>query len=90
VNNPRENNVRNIVFSHFSNHFKAVPLEKPSVENFPFKTLSFVDAGLLEVAFAEVEVKQALWDYASFKSPSLDGIYFGFVKEFLDNFTYDI
>jgi hypothetical protein len=41
-----------------------------------------VKCGGLTRAFAEAEVKAAVWDCDSFKSPSPDGIYFGFLKTF--------
>jgi len=38
--------IRNAVFSHFKNHFKAHHRNRPGVENLPLKTLSFMDGGV--------------------------------------------
>ncbi|XP_024634517.1 uncharacterized protein [Medicago truncatula] len=45
--------------------------------------------GELTKPFSVEEVKKAIWDCDSFKSPGLDGVYMGFVKGFLSEFRYD-
>jgi hypothetical protein len=52
------------------------------VENLLFKQLTLVECGSLTSPFLEVEVKVAVWDCDNFKSPCLDGINFGFFKDF--------
>jgi hypothetical protein len=44
--------------------------------------LSVIEAGNLIRQFTVEEVKQAVWDCDSFKSPGPDGINFGFIKQF--------
>jgi hypothetical protein len=70
------------MFNHFDNHFKDNNMEHPRVDNFLFKSLSIVDRGDLIKLFNMEKVKQVVWNYDSFKSPGLDGINFGFVKDF--------
>ena len=76
------NHVRSAVFTHFSTHFKSSSASRPGVGGLPFRQLSGVDAGSLILPFSQEEVKQAIWDCDSFKSPGPDGVSFGFLKEF--------
>ncbi|PNX56231.1 cysteine-rich receptor-like protein kinase, partial [Trifolium pratense] len=62
------------MFSHFESHFKAPIVERPGVDDLQFKRLSQVEIGGLIKPFTEVEVKQAVWDCDSYKSPGPDGI----------------
>ncbi|GAU41808.1 hypothetical protein TSUD_299740 [Trifolium subterraneum] len=55
---------------------------RPNIANLQFKSISEADAYYLERPFAEDEVKQAVWECDSLKSPGPDGINFGFIKEF--------
>ena len=74
--------VRHTVFTHFAGHFQAQNVERPSVANLPFRTLSVLEGGRLIILFSVDEVKAAVWDCDSFKSPGPDGVNFGFIKEF--------
>lgn len=74
--------IREAVFNYFSNHFQARNVERPGVENLDFRKLSFAEAGILTKPFCLEEVKQAVWECDSYKSPGPDGVSFGFVKEF--------
>jgi hypothetical protein len=76
------NPVRQAVFSHFSSHFRARNTATPSVDNLQFRTLSFMEGGCLVKPFSVEEVKTAVWDCDSYKSPRPDCINFGFLKEF--------
>ncbi|XP_024626759.1 uncharacterized protein [Medicago truncatula] len=69
-------NVRATVYNHFSSHFQARCVNRPRVD--------------LIKPFSLEEVKKAVWDCDSFKSPGPDGISFGFVKEFLDVLKCDV
>jgi len=73
--------IRNAIFTHFSKHFKGQNVTQPGVGNLTFKTLSHVDGGGLVKPFSVDEVKVAVWDCDNFKSPGLDGVNFGFIKE---------
>jgi hypothetical protein len=72
------NHVREVVFNHFKNHFKLVPL----VHNVPFETLSSEDVVHLDNPFTKEEVKRVIWDCESFKSLGPVGVNFGFIKDF--------
>lgn len=66
--------IRSAVFAHFSSHFKSLRIDRPSVEGLHFQKLSFRKGGQLTKPFSLEEVKQAVWDYDSYKSPGPDGI----------------
>jgi hypothetical protein len=74
--------IRNAVLSHFREHFAARNASRPGVGNLPFNCLSHADGSGLTKPFSEIEVKSAVWDCDSYKSPGPDGINFGFIKEF--------
>jgi hypothetical protein len=82
--------VRQAVFSHFANHFKARNVERPGVENLSFRSLSVVEGSSLIRPFSESEVKDAVWDCDSFKSPGPDGVNFGFIKDFWEEMKGDV
>jgi hypothetical protein len=64
--------IQQAVFSHFANHFKARDVVRHGVENLWFKRLSLVEGSSLTKPFSELEVKEAVWDCDSFKSPGPD------------------
>jgi len=74
--------VRNVVYTHFAQHFKSQYEERPSVSNLQFRSLTVVEGGGLIKPFSVDEVKEAIWDCDNFKSLGLDGVNFGFIKEF--------
>jgi hypothetical protein len=74
--------IRQAVLSHFESHFKARRVDRPDVENLAFRQLNQVECGSLTLPFLEAEVKEAVWDCDSFKSPGPDGVNFGFFKDF--------
>jgi hypothetical protein len=77
-------NIRASVFNHFSNHYKSSAARCPGVDGLLFRKLSFRESSNLTKPFSLEEIKQAVWDCDSFKSPGPDGINFGFIKEFWD------
>lgn len=50
--------IRQAVFSHFANHFKARDVVRPGVENLRFKRLSLVEGSSVTKPFFELEVKE--------------------------------
>ncbi|PNX72596.1 cysteine-rich receptor-like protein kinase, partial [Trifolium pratense] len=67
-----------------SYHFEKIAKVTKSKEacDIVKKYLGRVEIGGLIKPFTEVEVKQAVWDCDSYKSPGPDGINFGFIKDF--------
>jgi len=74
--------IRGLVFNYFSSHFRFVAVERPSIENLNFNMLNVGQCGELTKPFSAEEVKQAVWDCNSFKSPGPNGVNMGFVKDF--------
>jgi hypothetical protein len=74
--------IREAVFNHFEHHFRSVRVVRPSIANLQFNSISEDDAYYLKRPFDEENVKQAVWECDNFKSLGLDGINFGFIKEF--------
>jgi len=75
-------NVREVVFDHFPSHFRKTTMERPGVESLRFRQLCLVEVGSLIRPFLSEEVKQAIWDCDSYKSPGPDGVSFRFIKQF--------
>jgi len=84
------NNIRAAVYSHFATHFKALGADRPRAENLQFRKLSCAQAGTLTKPFSITEVKKAMWDCDSYKSPGPDGINLGFIKDFWDLIHEDL
>jgi hypothetical protein len=74
--------IRNAVYSHFAGHFQSTNVDRPSVANMQFRSLSVAEGVGLIKLFSMEEVKEVVWDCDSFKSPGPDGINFGFIKDF--------
>ncbi|GAU33774.1 hypothetical protein TSUD_393360 [Trifolium subterraneum] len=82
--------IRQAVFSHFASHFKASTMDRPGVENLLFRQLTPSEGGSLVKPFSLEEVKIAVWDCDSYKSPGPDGVNFGFIKDFWPELQVDI
>ena len=82
--------IRNAVFNHFASHFQAQQMDRPSVENLQFRSLSLVEGGGLIKPFSVDKVKEVVWDCDSFKSSGPDGVNFGFIKDFWCELKDDI
>ena len=75
-------NVRRAVFSHFSSHFQASNVQRPSIEGLQFSSLSHREGASFVKLFSVEEVKAAVWDCDNYKCQVPDGITFGFIKDF--------
>jgi exonuclease III len=75
-------NIRTAVLNHFANHYRAHDVVRPGIDGLNFRKLSGAHAGNLVRPFTVEEVKQAVWDCDSFKSPGPGGINVGFIKDF--------
>ncbi|MCI49342.1 endonuclease/exonuclease/phosphatase family protein, partial [Trifolium medium] len=66
------NPIRQAVFTHFASHFKDTSVERHGVDNLRSKRLNLLESSSLTKPFSEVEVKAAVWDCDSYKSPGPD------------------
>ena len=74
-------NVRGVVFSHFSNHFQGVSVDRTTVEALNFRKLNHREGVGLIKPFSMEEVKAAVWDCDNYTCPGHNGISFGFIKK---------
>ncbi|GAU25751.1 hypothetical protein TSUD_216830 [Trifolium subterraneum] len=82
--------IRQAVFAHFASHFKASVVDTPEMDNLQFIRLSSLEGDSLTKPFSLEEVKSAVWDCDSYKSPGPDEINFGFIKDFWPELQADI
>ena len=82
--------IRSVIYTHFKEHFAASSIIRPGVENLVFKNLSYAEGSGLIKPFSEGEVKVVVWDCNSFKSPGLNGVNLGFIKDFWELLKGDV
>ncbi|GAU44264.1 hypothetical protein TSUD_400110 [Trifolium subterraneum] len=82
--------VRQHVFDHFQNHFRKVQFSQPDISGLSFSTVSELDSEELIKPFLLEEIKSAIWDCDSFKSPGPDGVNLGFFKDFWEVLKIDL
>jgi len=80
----------NAVFTHFKQHFAVTDIHRPGVDNLNFKNLFPMEGSGLIKPFSVAEVKAAVWDCDSYKSPGPDGVNFGFLKDFWEDVKGDV
>jgi len=83
-------NVRSVVFSHFSSHFQPRRESRPSMDDLHFRSLSYREGAGFIKPFSIDEVKEPVWDCDNFKCLGPDGITFGFIEEFWDILKEDV
>ena len=72
--------VKGKVRDFFKARFEGVDGLQVRLDNVPFNSISAADNEMLVNTFSEEEVKEAVWDCESSKSPGLDGFNFGPIK----------
>jgi len=82
--------IRHAVFTHFKEHFAAPNISRPGAENLLFQQLNVAEGMSLILPFTELEVKNAVWDCDSYKSPGPDGVNLGFIKDFWEDIKGDV
>ncbi|GAU43299.1 hypothetical protein TSUD_389980 [Trifolium subterraneum] len=82
--------VRQHVFDHFQNHYRKVQFSRPDISGLSFSTVSELDREELIKPFLLEEIKTAIWDCDSFKSPGPAGVNLGFFKDFWEVLKIDL
>jgi hypothetical protein len=82
--------VRQLVFNHFSNHYRRTRNNHVDISDLCFKSLSVEEGAELTKPFLLEEIKKAIWDCDSFKSPGPDGVNLGFFKDFWEVLKIDL
>jgi len=74
--------VKEEVRRFFLQHFQESDYDKPRLDGIRFQTIGSHHKDMLVEHFQEKEVKRAVWNCGSDKSPGLDGLNFKFIKQF--------
>ncbi|GKV16062.1 hypothetical protein SLEP1_g26767 [Rubroshorea leprosula] len=72
--------IKEEVAKYFKELFSEEAWQRPKLDGIRVNQISQAENELLVVDFEEKEIKEAIWDYCSSKSPGPDGFNFGFVK----------
>ncbi|PNX92269.1 cysteine-rich receptor-like protein kinase [Trifolium pratense] len=80
--------IKKAIVDHFQNHFSARGV-RPVPGNMSFKRVNDIENEELVKEFSEAEIRRAVWDCESTKSPGPDGVNFGFIKEFWEDIKDD-
>ncbi|GJS70212.1 RNA-directed DNA polymerase, eukaryota [Tanacetum coccineum] len=86
------NRVKCEFFHHFSSRFDKPDVRRAHIEMRYPKTLTFDQQVELESDVSNEEIKRAVWDCGTDKSPGPDGFTFGFYRRFwnlIENDVYD-
>ena len=82
--------VKEEVRSFFSQRFQELDYCRPRLDGINFHTINQHQNNMLVAPFQEEEVRQAIWDCGSEKSPGPDGLNFKFIKKFWQLFKPDV
>ena len=72
--------IKGKVRDFFKARFESVDGLQVKLDNVPFNSIFVADKEMLVGNFSKEEVKEAVWDCESSKSPGLDGFNFGLIK----------
>lgn len=81
--------LRGKIKGHFESQFMGHEWDRPMIGNLIIPSISAAENNYLIASFSEEEVKEAVWDCGSFKSPSPDGVSFSFLMKFWGTVKYD-
>ncbi|KHN31828.1 hypothetical protein glysoja_044309, partial [Glycine soja] len=70
------------VLQHFQNRFNEPHLNRPNLDGVHFNVLSPTQRKMMVQPFNEEEIRCAVWNCGSDKSPGSDGFNFKFIKHF--------
>ncbi|GJS39529.1 RNA-directed DNA polymerase, eukaryota [Tanacetum coccineum] len=85
--------VKGEFFQHFSSRFDKPDASRATINMRYPKTLTYDQQNELESEVSNVEIKRAVWDCETDKSPGPDGFTFGFYRRFwkiIENDVYDV
>lgn len=81
--------LKNEIMGHFERHFKSEGGVRPMFGNLNVAGLEETDSNFLVSPFLEEEIKDAVWNCESSKSPGPDGISLSFIKQFWEEVKGD-
>ena len=88
VDEPRK--VKEAVRVFFQQRFHEPEPSRPTLDGIRFQSINQQQNDMLVGRFQEEEVREAIWDCGSDKSPGPDGLNFKFIKKFWDIMKPDI
>ena len=74
------NKVKELVLEFYKNKMSAIEDIGVMLDNVVFKEISDSENRFLTDSFDEKEIKEAIWNCDSHKSPGPDGVTFSFIK----------
>ncbi|GKV48453.1 hypothetical protein SLEP1_g55266 [Rubroshorea leprosula] len=84
------NEIKEGVMNYFKGLFSEEEWQRPKLDGVSFKQLDEADNDFLTATFSEEDIKNAVWDCDSFKSPGLDGFNFRFIKAMWEEIKQDV
>ena len=82
--------VKEEVRNFFHQRFLESDFSRPTLDGVAFQTISQQQNNFLVAPFQEEEVKEAIWDCGSQRSPGPDGFNFKFIKQFWELLKPDV
>ncbi|GKV46217.1 hypothetical protein SLEP1_g53216 [Rubroshorea leprosula] len=82
--------IKKAVAEYFEELFTEEIWQRPRLDGISFNQISGEDNELLTALFSELEIKQAIWECSSSKSPGPDGFNFRFIKEMWEDIKSEI
>ncbi|GKV27391.1 hypothetical protein SLEP1_g36564 [Rubroshorea leprosula] len=82
--------IKEKVAKYFEELFTEEKWKRPKLDGIRFNKISEADNDILTATFSEEEIKEAIWDCESSKSPGPDGFNFSFVKAMWEDIKVDI
>ncbi|GKV47542.1 hypothetical protein SLEP1_g54439 [Rubroshorea leprosula] len=82
--------IKEEVAKYFQTLFTEERWKRPKLDGVSFKQVSQADNELLTRVFSEEEIKEAIWDCDSSKSPGPDGFNFRFIKEMCEDIKPEV
>ncbi|GKV48319.1 hypothetical protein SLEP1_g55143 [Rubroshorea leprosula] len=82
--------IKEEVAKYFKDFFSEEAWQRPKLDGIRVNQISQADNELLVADFEEKEIKEAIWDCCSSKSPGSDGFNFGFVKKMWEDIKVEV
>ncbi|GKV25593.1 hypothetical protein SLEP1_g35004 [Rubroshorea leprosula] len=84
------NEIKEGVMNYFKGLFSEEEWQRPKLDGVSFKQIDKADNDFLIATFSEEDIKNAVWDCDSSKSPGPDGFNFKFIKAMWEEIKQDV
>ncbi|GKV41862.1 hypothetical protein SLEP1_g49342 [Rubroshorea leprosula] len=82
--------IKEEVAKYFKDLFSEEAWQRPRLDGIRVNQISQAENEMLGAVFEEKEIKEAIWDCCSSKSPGPDGFNFGFVKKMWEDIKVEV